>query len=222
MTELSSGYRKVHIGNILYHVHKEGAIVTACEYTTANSIKIPSHVDGVPVIAIDDKVFAGSKFKNIELLNTLQVIKSNAFRQCYNLEKIILPKDLEYIGVTAFYQCYRLSSIVIPEKTQLSYASFSACEGLKGVIIEKGVTEIPSRYFFQQHKRLKEIYIPKSIYEIHDTALNTSSANFTIVCPKNSYAEKWATQFNIKTKSTETELERFLNECSLEKTNKEK
>ena len=220
MTELSSGYRKAHIGNLFYHIHKEGAIVTACEYTTADSIKIPSHVDSVPVVAIDEKAFAGSRFKNIELPNTLQIIESNAFRQCYNLEKIVLPKDLEYIGVTAFHQCYKLSSVIIPEKTQLSYASFLACEGLEEVIIGRGVTKIPSRCFFQRNKRLKEIRIPKSVYEIHDTAFDTSSANVTIICPKNSYAEKWATQFNIKIKSN-SELKRFLNECSLEKTNSE-
>ena len=221
MTELSSGYRNAHIGNLLYRIHKEGAIVTDYEYTTADSIKIPSYVDGVPVIAIDEKAFAGSRFKNIELPNTIQIIESNAFRQCSNLQKIILPKNLEYIGVTAFYQCYGLSSVIIPEKTQLSYASFFACEGLKEVIIEKGVSKIPSKCFFQQNKRLKEIRIPKSVFEIHDTAINTSSTNITITCPKNSYAEKWANQFDIKTKSN-SELEKFLNECSLEKTNGEK
>lgn len=76
-----------------------------------------------------------SKYKNY----TITTVIDNGFRDCSNLEKIIIPDTVTSIGDDAFSHCSSLSSITIPEGvTSMGRSAFSDCKMLKSVTFSEG------------------------------------------------------------------------------------
>lgn len=69
--------------------------------------------------------FTCSSISEIVLPNTLEVIESSTFYQCFYLKSIILPSSLKYIGDGAFEECDGLEKIHIPKNvTYIGDAAF--------------------------------------------------------------------------------------------------
>lgn len=217
MTELSSEYRKAHVGNLFYHIHKEGAIVTACEYTTADGIKIPSHVDGVPVMGISECAFADKPFKNIELPDTIEYIGRQAFKNCSQIKNIKLPENLQTIDDRAFMYCSNLTSIIIPGKAKLGFSAFFGCTNLSKVIIKDGVKCIPERCFCTS--KIDKITIPDSVEEIYKSAFSFSG-NEIVRCTKGSVAETMAVENYLRIEyKVNSKINQFFNQETTEEKN---
>lgn len=60
------------------------------------------------------EMFADSMIQNIELPVQISVIKSQAFKNCYELKEVTLPPALIRIGLEAFANCYDLHTIRYP------------------------------------------------------------------------------------------------------------
>ena len=58
-------------------------------------------------------VFEMSTLENMELPKTLKRIEYRAFKDCENLNDILLPEGLEFIGKEAFFNA-RLVNVLIP------------------------------------------------------------------------------------------------------------
>ena len=59
-------------------------------------------------------VFEGSALENVELPKMLRRIEYNAFKDCRNLEDILLPEGLEFIGEKAFFNT-KFADVTVPK-----------------------------------------------------------------------------------------------------------
>lgn len=135
-----------------------------------------------------------------ECFSTDNMIGTDMFSSCENLQKIILPKGITAICETAFssskaltsitihegcttidnlafYGCSSLTSITIPNSvTSIGESAFNYCHGLKSVIIGDGVVSIGSRAF-NECGNISSITIGKSVATIGEDAFFYSSAD---------------------------------------------
>ena len=51
-----------------------------------------------------------------EIPEGVKRIGNKAFKDCVNLEELILPSTLEYVGINAFYRCENLKRIIVNNK----------------------------------------------------------------------------------------------------------
>lgn len=66
---------------------------------------------------------------------TVSTIGYQAFRNCTNLKRVVMPNTVEYIAAYAFYGCSALTNITIPASVYTIYQNaFNACNELKTVI----------------------------------------------------------------------------------------
>ena len=104
--------------------------------------------------------------KIIEIAEGVTNIGSNAFRNCSQLDSIILPSTLEWIGDNAFRNCNNLKSIVLPSRLkETGYSVFRNCTSLNSVKISNGITHIEESTF-ANCPSLTEITIPNSVKTI--------------------------------------------------------
>lgn len=93
-------------------------------------------------------------------------IADNAFLNCGDLKKVILPDTIKSIGNFAFARCTRLTEIIIPENvTSIGNDSFSSCRSLTNINIPDSVTSIGEMAFWYCDS-LKSITIPENVLTI--------------------------------------------------------
>ena len=104
--------------------------------------------------------------KIIEIAEGVTNIGSNAFRNCSQLDSIILPSTLEWIGDNAFRNCNNLKSIVLPSRLkETGYSVFRNCTSLTSVKMSNSLTRIEESTF-ANCSCLTEITIPNSVNTI--------------------------------------------------------
>ena len=125
-------------------------------------IKVPSHIDGIPVFSIGSYTFDGfhcfSKLvvsdgvveidrdafaggyggpREVHLPSTLKVIRNRGFEGCEALEELTIPKGCVRIGDAAFIECSSLRRIVIPTTMEsIGNRAFYRCEKLEEIVME--------------------------------------------------------------------------------------
>ena len=93
-----------------------------------------------------------------ENYTTDNVIGDHMFRECANLQNIVLPNNLTSIGLGAFEDCAALKSIVIPDGvTSIGDSAFALCKALTSISIPASVKSIINA--FDGCPSLKSIYI---------------------------------------------------------------
>lgn len=97
---------------------------------------------------------------SVELPNVSRITGANAFRECYSVQHIALPKlsSIASEGYT-FYQCSKLVSMDLPLLTSLPSYAFYECSMLQSVSIPKATTI--SQYAFNNCYRLSSLYAPE-------------------------------------------------------------
>lgn len=84
--------------------------------------------------------------KLINVPDGVKIISSTAFKNCTNVEEIMLPSSVIEIEKEAFRECYGLRSITIPEGVQeLKYGTFWACDSLENVVLPSNLISAKSR-----------------------------------------------------------------------------
>lgn len=197
---IASGLEYLYLGKILVKVSYEGSY----------SIK-----NGTSVIA--DGVFAGCEANQVTLASQTATIGNNAFKDCQNLSQIRFSSNLEYIGKSAFENCTSLINITLPEKEIQMYASafyntgyynnaenwnngalyygtmvIGVDENASKIEIAEGTTKI-----IAEALRDKDVVIPTSVTDISPEAF-THKENVTIYGYGGTYAQEYATTYNIK------------------------
>ena len=133
----------------------------------------------------------------LRLPEGLTSIESAAFSGCSGFSgELRLPEGLTSIEGHAFFDCSGFKGdLTIPENvSQIGEGAFSDCSGLEGykVYLGSNISYIGIGAFHRTH------------WEWADETLNDGKTiidgplNITIVCPANSYAEKWATENGFK------------------------
>ena len=119
-----------------------------------NNIEIPKETKEISAYA-----FAGlDKLKEIEIPNSVNVIRKNVFDKCLDIENIILHEGLEYIDDFAFRNCISLKELTLP--STLKYIGYRILHGATieklNILCNTDIITVPERI---QGDYLKEIYI---------------------------------------------------------------
>ena len=125
--------------------------------------------------------------KTIDLATTTDIaIAEEAFKNCYKLENLALPSQLEYIPYMAIAECVKLQSITIPATvTEIEDRAFENCRSIKSIIFEGAApAQGPAHYaaasgsslwrigswaFYNCHQ-LQNLTIPEGVTEVGDAA----------------------------------------------------
>lgn len=187
---------------------------------------------GSPVKRIGSyAMFQSENLQEVIINNGVEEIGSNAFRWCYNLEKVTMPdtgkkieacafeetaiKEMKIpdgitrIEVATFYCCSNLETVEIPDSvTELSADSFWGCVKLTEVVLPENLEKIG--YYAFNHTGLNKINVPPSVKIIDNGALGyklkdgviTKKEDFEIYGISGTEAQKYAERNNIKFIST--------------------
>ena len=119
--------------------------------------------------------------KSVSFADGVTAIEKNAFRNCFNIESIELPRTLEFIGPWAFAGCKELKSIELPGSvTYIGTYSFSGCVAIKEIVIPPKVTVVSERAFANCNG-LESVNIPGNVKTIYAYAFRNCSALKTVV-----------------------------------------
>lgn len=153
-------------GNFKYTVLDENsvALTEVVDKTILGDEIIPEEIDGKKVVQIGERAFYNCyKMTNIQIPNTVTVIKANAFNSCYSLQKLEMPDSVTTIETRAFSGDCAITEIKLSKSlTSIPLYAFSGCASLKSVEIPEGVIEIGD-FAFANCSSLEEATIPKSV-----------------------------------------------------------
>ena len=141
-------------------------------------------------------------FDELSYFTGLTTIPNNAFKNCTNLTRVVIPENVTTIGTSAFQGCSALSgtlslpaelitigqdafhgcssltgSLVIPDKvTTIGTDAFNGCTGFDGTLtIGKKVSVINGRAFCNCSSFTGDLVIPNSVTSIYGAAFNNCS-----------------------------------------------
>lgn len=114
---------------------------------------------GIPasVKKIERLAFAGmERLTCVEILSGIRELEPGVFRNCTNLERVILPKTVEVIGSRAFENCINLRDVVLlSDMADISEDAFSGCPLLDRTRVEAGIARSYRRRI-EEEEREKE------------------------------------------------------------------
>ena len=162
-----------------YVGHEEHVVVPDTLKVVLNS----SEVKVLPVIAIEDDVFAENSFiEDVTIGANILKIGNNAFYGCSALKTVNMSSSVNELGDAAFANCSKLKSIIIPAGVETVPASaFNGCSMLTKVVIEaKGDGTDSEKTLggnaFANCDRLTTIWIPADITAIDHSVFDGSAA----------------------------------------------
>ena len=124
------------------------------------------------VVSIGDNAFANTALKSIDVPDGVSLGRG-VFRECSNLEKFILPKNIKEIPESFFNGCKSLHNIDIPESvTSIGERAFFDT-GLEKINFPKKLSTIGSGAF-ASCENLEEIIVPDSVTVIGNGAFSNS------------------------------------------------
>ena len=132
--------------------HSEHFIVAGIGSCTDSVIVIPPEVNGIPVIKIDNY----------------------AFKDCKNIEAVIIPDSVTKIGNAAFENS-SVKRVFLPDSvTSIGNEAFSQCEALSRLILPNSIKSL-GKSIFKGTRNISEVIIPPSLSVLPDSAFAYSS-----------------------------------------------
>ena len=151
----SEGLEYIMLNNATYSVVGIGTF-------TGNVLVIPADYDGFPVSTIAD----------------------NAFKNCTNIIKVMIPDSVISIGKNSFYGCKNLSTAIIGNRVeQIGEYAFAVCNSLESIVIPDSVTSL-GKYAFYECKNLSNVYLGNSLTSISDYTFLRCSSLTGIIIPE--------------------------------------
>ena len=162
--------------------------------TGMNVAEIPEGVEEIENYAFKD--LAGLKM--VRFPSTLKMIYLRAFENCTGLTDIDLSNGIEVINDSAFKGCTGLKTVTLPNNLKIIFINaFEGCTSLESITIPEGANYI-SYNAFKDCTSLKEVTIPKSMEHMEGEIFTNCSKDLTIYGYRNSVAETYANERNIK------------------------
>lgn len=170
-------------------------------------LTIDSNIKSIPDYTYKDRT--DIKEVRFSAFSKLQEIGDYAFLGCANLKKITLPETLLKLGEGAFRECYALDSLVIPKGVKtlpkalcmwdrnlksvalpnrladIGSHAFAYCESLSEIEIPSAVVHIGSNVF-SGCSNLKEIELPANLKELESYAFSDCKSLVRAKLPANS------------------------------------
>lgn len=159
-------------GDYEYQVLDDGTAEIVAYNGSAETLTIPSKLDGYTVTSIGDSAFKEcTSLTSVNIPSGVTSIESWAFGRCRNLTNVNIPDSVTSIGNWAFGSC-NLSSLTFGKELKvIGQYAFPFNKNLKSVTFNNNL-EIIDRYAFDTCISLKEIIIPNNVREIGLCAFN--------------------------------------------------
>ncbi len=150
-----------------------GYLVSGIGECKDTQIIIPDTYEGLPVLGIAPRSFAGEReITYVNLPEGATMIGEWAFRECVNLRRLEIPATVSYIGREAFRGCIRVSEVCVPDGiTVISNGTFRDCVNLISVNLPPTLTVI-EMCAFEGCRLLPDITIPSSVTKIDAQAFD--------------------------------------------------
>ncbi len=160
--------------------NKSGWTLTKYVGFDVENMEIPSEIDGKKITIVGKSVFVGLKTYNIKIAKGIEKIEQEAFSNGY-IETIILPDTLKSIGKGAFKDCWSLKQITIPKKvTQILDEAFYGCPNTE-IVFEAAFDQLPNdTSSIDRHT----LIIPKTIKKIGEQAFDDCNYRDVIILPE--------------------------------------
>ena len=179
--------------SIAYKVNSDGNIITGIWFNPVNSLNIPDKINGVTITGIGENAFKDiSIIESVDLTNGLLTIGNAAFKNCVNLNNIIIPNNVTNIDSSAFENCTSLESVTLSNSLYaIAVGAFKGCSSLRSINIPASVQHIDSNAF-ENCSSLTRVTVNKSqkaITHIGENAFDGCSTSLQIIVPTNRIAE---------------------------------
>ncbi len=103
-----------------FETKSKGANLTISGYKgNAETVVIPTEIDGKKVVGIDSSAFKGASIKRVVVASTVTTIGANAFANCTNLESVVICDTIKEINNSAFNNCPNLTNARFNTTTDL-------------------------------------------------------------------------------------------------------
>lgn len=147
-------------------------------------LALPETHEGLPVIGVAEKGFAGASVKEILVPSSVKTVGKMAFAGCAELEKVFFYSTATVgcteIGVGAFYECSALTDLDLPKTLKTIGANaFQGC-GMASVEIPRPVTELGD-YAFASCINLEHVEIAVKLEKAGDGVFASCSEKLVIV-----------------------------------------
>lgn len=117
-----------------------------------------------PLYYAENLYVNGVVLEELNVPETVTVIKDYAFYNYAKLSKVTLPQGITKLGDHAFYKS-SVKEIFIPKTVTSIYRPFGSNEVLEKVVFEAGISKI-TYYAFESCKALTSVVIPEGVTEI--------------------------------------------------------
>jgi len=104
----------------------DGIVITGTK-TDEVCVKIPSQLDGQPVVAIGERAFSGRSICSVEIPDSVHTIDTEAFAGCSSLTSVICGRSLMRIADAAFKNCIHLHDLRLSTTPDASITAFAGC-----------------------------------------------------------------------------------------------
>jgi hypothetical protein len=164
-------------GHIFHFEAEIGLIFGVDRANLPTELYIPPRINGVPVVAIGDWVFANANITSVVIPSSVEWIGEGAFAET-TLTSVTFNEGLDYIGPEAFMDNPGLTHITIPNSvTGIGSEAFQRCTSLASVTFGQGLEFIGSWAF--DSTALTSVVIPDSVTTIGNRAFARSSGTWT-------------------------------------------
>lgn len=145
---------------------------------------IPNVIRGRHIIGIAESAFKDCQNINkVVIAEGIKYIKDFAFMNCKSLKALQLPSTLEEIGAHAI-QGAAISEAYIPESvTEIGEYAFSGCPFLKSIDIPETIKIIP-KGLLMACQALESVYLPDDLTAIEESAFKNCISLRDIILPE--------------------------------------
>ncbi|MDE6695601.1 MAG: leucine-rich repeat protein, partial [Muribaculaceae bacterium] len=163
-----------YIGKVAYsrdsdrssYTIKEGTVSLSPQlfyFSNVESVTLPSSLR-----IIGEQAFYGTKLKKTPDMPNVRIIKDNAFANCKDLARAVLPESLEIIGGGIFDYCNSLWYIEYNAK-DIQYEYYLNLPNVEKIVLGDNVRRIPSG-LFTYNTNITEVRLPESVEIIDESA----------------------------------------------------
>jgi len=175
----------VEMGYLTFTVYSDHAEVSKCDESAKGEIIILSEINDIPVTSIENYAFLNCyNLNSINIPSNIENIGISAFLGCSNLKDINISEGVKTIGSEAFYLCRSLEKVNLPESiTSIGNSAFIYCSNLTSINIPSKVETIYSSTF-SDCKNLKTIKIAEGVKNFEYNIFNNCKSLTSIILPK--------------------------------------
>ena len=124
------------------------------------------------------------KLRILEIPQSVESIPDNYFKDCVNLQSVIISEGVTHIGEHSFANCRKLREVTIPGSVKtIGKGAFENCRSLNKITIAQGVISIGDEAF-KNCISLEDVSIADSASEIGNEAFYGCKSLSTVVLPE--------------------------------------